>query len=61
MAKPFVSLSCGGERCSCGQPAEHKVEEVIFADDPLPNRHPLTAYICHRHFKVIMGPAADRR
>ncbi len=62
--KPFVSRSCNGERCSfegCSEPAEHKVEETIFHDDPIPNRHELTAYICHAHFRQIMGPAADRR
>lgn len=56
----FVSLSCGGERCYCGAPAAHKVEETIFHDDPNPNRHPLTSYICHKHFVDVMGPAAER-
>lgn len=56
----FVSACCQGERCrACGNPAEHKVEETIFSDDPVPNRHPLTAYICHRHFREIMGAFAD--
>lgn len=55
----FVSGSCQGERCHCGAPAEHKVEETIFHDDPVRNRHPLTSYICHPHFREIMGPAAD--
>jgi hypothetical protein len=59
--RPFVSGSCEGERCQCGQPAQHKVEETIFHDDPVPHRHPLTSYICHHHFVEIMGPAADRR
>lgn len=61
MSKPFVSGYCEGERCYCGAPAEHKVEEVIFDDDPVPIRHGLTRYICHQHFREIMGPAADRR
>lgn len=61
MAKPFVSGCCEGERCYCGEPAEHKVEETIFFDDPVKNRHPLTRYVCHPHFREIMGPAADRR
>jgi hypothetical protein len=55
----FVSESCHGEHCYCGQPAEHKVEETIFHDDPHQIRHPLTRYICHAHFREIMGPAAD--
>jgi hypothetical protein len=40
------------------EPAEHKVEETIFYDDPLPHRHPLTSYVCHAHFVWLMGPAA---
>jgi hypothetical protein len=51
---------CDGERCFCGWPAEHKVEETVFADDPQPIRHPLTSYLCHQHFLEIMGPAAER-
>jgi hypothetical protein len=47
-----------GERCFCGKPAAHKVEEVDFADDPQPIRHPLTSYVCREHFREIMGPAA---
>lgn len=58
---PFVSASCEGEKCFCGDRAEHKVEETIFADDPLQQRHPLTAYVCHKHFRATMGPAADNR
>lgn len=66
----FVSECCEGERCFCGAPAEHKVAEVIFDDEPkfplvfpggretLLRRHELTAYICHKHFRKIMGPAA---
>lgn len=58
---PFVSKCCEGERCiCCGRPAEHKVNENIFFDDPYPARHELTAYLCHYHFRQIMGPAADR-
>ena len=66
-----VSACCKGERCHCGAPAEHKVEETIFDDDPTGwmligvgtramSRHPLTSYICHAHFREIMGPMADR-
>lgn len=47
-----------GERCFCGKAAAHKVEEVVFADDPQPIRHPLTSNVCHEHFREIMGPAA---
>lgn len=57
----FVSGHCQGERCYCGKPADHKIEEVVFRDDPLPFRHPLTRYVCHAHFAEIMGPAAKRR
>jgi hypothetical protein len=60
--KPFVSVCCEGEPCSfkgCEEPAEHKVEEVIFHDDPFQQRHPLTAYVCHNHFLAIMGVAAN--
>jgi len=58
--KPFVSRCCEGEECSCGAPAEHKVEEVIFYDDPHQQRHPFTAYVCHKCFVHIMGNAAKR-
>jgi hypothetical protein len=57
----FVSACCEGERCICGAPAEHKVEETLFHDDPRKHRHPLTNYLCHEHFRQIMGPAAERR
>jgi len=56
----FISKCCEGEKCFCGHPAEHKVDEIIFFDDPYPARHGLTSYICHEHFRQIMGPAADR-
>jgi len=60
----FVSGCCQGELCGyegCSAPAEHKVGETIFPDDPMPDRHELTSYLCHEHFRKIMGPAADRR
>lgn len=63
MTKPFVSRCCEGELCSfegCSAKAKHKVEETIFDDDPHQARHPLTAYVCHTHFRAIVGPAADR-
>jgi hypothetical protein len=50
----FVSRCCVGEKCYCGAPAQHKVEETIFHDDPLPMRHPRTGYLCHSHFMDIM-------
>lgn len=54
MAERFVSKCCKGERCWCWEPAEHKVEETIFPDDPHQHRHPFTAYLCHYHFCEIM-------
>jgi len=51
-----VSESCWGEICSmCGKEATHKVGEEIPHDDPSPNRHNLTAYVCCDHFSQIMG------
>lgn len=38
----------------CGKPAQRKVEENIFHDDPQPVRLPLTAYVCLPHFEQIM-------
>ena len=53
-----VSASCRGENCRiCGDPATHKVGEEILHDDPLPNRHNLTAYVCCDCFMMILGPA----
>lgn len=60
MTDPFVSKCCEGERCWCGESAEHKVKETVFSDDPLPHKHTLTAYLCHWHFREMMGPAANR-
>ena len=54
--RAFVSACCDGERCYCGEPAKHKIEETIFFDDPNPGRHPFTSYVCHDHFVQIMGP-----
>ena len=52
----FVSGSCKGEICSvCGKPATNKLEETIFWDDPNKMRHPLTAYVCREHFRMIVG------
>lgn len=52
------SATCEGERCFCGAAAEYKVGEEIPFDDPIPNRHNLTAYVCGLHFREIMGPIA---
>lgn len=47
--------SCQDERCSvCGIQAWHKVEEDIFECDSNPIRHPLSAYLCCEHFKMIV-------
>jgi hypothetical protein len=54
--KPFVSVTCGGEYCRCGEPAVRKVGEEIPCDDPCPRRHNLTAYVCARHYAELMGP-----
>ena len=57
----FVSAICKGEFCSvCKSPATHKVGEEISYDDPLPNRHNLTAYVCCEHFGLIMGSLAKQ-
>lgn len=56
----FSSKYCDGERCWCSNPATHKIEEVVFDDDPVPERHPLTSYVCFEHFRQMMGPAAER-
>lgn len=54
----FVSASCQGRKCDiCGLPSAHKVGEEIPHDDPFPNRHNLTAYVCCAHFIEIMGPS----
>lgn len=63
-APHYVSGSCEGETCRfrlmpdlavCERPATHKVGEEIPWDDPMPNRHNLTAYICCRHFRQVVG------
>lgn len=47
------SRYCHGETCRCGADAFHKVEEVVFDDDPYPYRHPLTAYVCPACFSSL--------
>ena len=54
----FVSAPCAGEYCRCGAPATHKLGEEIPPDDPLPNRHNLTAYVCCLHFVEVVGMTA---
>lgn len=50
----FISDSCVGESCViCGAQATHKVGEEIPYDDPIPNRHNLTAYVCEKHFNKL--------
>lgn len=57
---PFRSIyvSDRHERCLCGADVAHKIEEVIFADDPQQMRHPLTSYVCCRCFARVMGYGA---
>lgn len=52
----FTPASAKGEKCSiCQKPAQRKVEEQIFEDDPYPIRHSFTAYVCLEHFNLIMN------
>lgn len=65
----FVSESCEGHTCRCGNPAAHKVGEEIPWDDPSMSkdgtvierasrqRHNFTAYVCCTCFRNIMGDA----
>ena len=48
-----TSDCCNGEKCYCGLPAKHKIEEVIF-DDMQP-RHPYNNYVCDEHFMKALG------
>lgn len=58
----FISACCQDERCSlCGEPATHKIGEEIQLDDPNPNRHNLTAYVCCSHFRMLFGDSAPCR
>lgn len=58
-----VLESSFGEKCKCGNPASHKVEEVLdFGSMPLIEgdivsaiRHPLTVYLCCQCFSNLMG------
>ena len=60
MTIPFVSETCEGELCWCGKPAVRKVGEEFAYDEPNPERHNLTRYICAYHFAELMGPAGAR-
>ena len=52
----WQSESTKGEKCVyCGADAAAKVGEEIMHDDPVPNRHNLTAYLCERHFRQLLG------
>jgi excisionase family DNA binding protein len=44
--------------CQCGAPAQHRVSEIIPADERNSGRAPLAAYVCRFHFAQIMGSAA---
>ena len=55
----FISVCCQGEFCRCGTSAAHNIEEYIQHDDPMPHRHPLTAYVCHPCFVKLMGSFAN--
>lgn len=57
----LVSKTCEGERCHCGREAVKKVGEEIPFDDPHPNRHNLTAYVCAQHYAELMGPAGAQQ
>lgn len=59
MVRP--SAACIGEICFCGRPAAKKIGEEILFDDPLPNRHNLTRYVCADHYAQIMGPLGARQ
>lgn len=64
----FVSASCGGEVCrfgsglndTCEADATHKIEETVFHDDPHHVRHPMTAYLCCRHYELTMNTQCRR-
>lgn len=56
----YIPASCEGEVCFCGKPAIRKLGEEIFSDDPIPNRHNLTSYVCGEHFAMVLGPVAAK-
>lgn len=64
----FVSETCRGEKCgfsmpyqrTCGQPAVMKVGEEIAYDDPNPERHNFTQYVCREHADRLLHPTKLR-
>lgn len=52
----FISESCKGQKCRCGEPAVKKIREVIMHDDPNQIRHPFTQYVCEKHFDEVLRP-----
>jgi hypothetical protein len=58
--KPPTRGSYKGERCRiCGGPAEHRIEETICPDNAIPICRPLAAYLCHSHFREVMGLSTE--
>jgi len=60
----YVGLSNVGEVCmidNCGKDATHKIGEEISNDDPYPDRHNLTNYVCCEHYQKIMGDPAKEQ
>lgn len=53
--KEKVSKYCKVEKCPCGSPAVHKIEETIFDDLPGP-RHPYVQYVCQICFDRTLRP-----
>ena len=51
----WKSKYVNGEKCHCGDDSVAKVGEEITHDDPLQNRHNLTAYVCEKHFRELFG------
>jgi hypothetical protein len=45
------------EKCFCGNPARHKIEEYVYWHDPMPKVAPPVAYLCRAHFGMVMGRA----
>lgn len=59
----YVPICASGVTChvaGCAKPATRKVGEEIFDDDPMPERHNFTAYVCLDHFNWIMGLETSR-
>lgn len=56
IADNFVSQCCIGEKCPCGKDATKKIQEVILSDDPHPERHGYSQYVCSEHFDLFLRP-----